>query len=70
MTFPERAVSIISITIPLTPKVSEHMYVNCDIAYCDCFSLVDTVDREIFAVKIIHVLNFRAFNFRRLTVPQ
>ena len=27
-----------------------------------------TVDREIFAVKIIHVLNFRAFNFRCLTV--
>ena len=43
MTFPERAVSIISITIPLTLKVSEHTYVNCDIACCDCiyFSLVD-----------------------------
>ena len=32
MTFPERAVSIISITIPLTLKVSEHTYMNCDIA--------------------------------------
>ena len=29
-----------------------------------------TVDQEIFAVKIIHVLNFRAFNFCRLTVLQ
>ena len=32
MTFPERAVSIISITIPLTLKVSEHTYMNSDIA--------------------------------------
>ena len=32
MTFPERAVSIIRITIPLTRKVSEHTYMNCDIA--------------------------------------
>ena len=39
MTFPERAVSIISITIPLTLKVSEHAYMNCEY----------TVDWEIFA---------------------
>ena len=35
-----------------------------------CVTLMNTVDREIFAVKIIHTLNFRTFNFRRLTAPQ
>lgn len=44
MTFPERAVSIISITIPLTLKVSEHTFTNCDTAKSSLVVIVYTSD--------------------------
>ena len=47
MTFPERAVSIISITIPLTLKVSEHTFTNCDIAKSSLVVIVYTSDLQI-----------------------
>ena len=37
------------------------LYLSIYLSVC-----LSTVDREIFMVKITHVLNFREFNFRRL----
>ena len=42
----------------------------CSYALLILHKLRATVDQEIFVVKIIHILNFHAFNFRCWTVLQ